>query len=725
MTVGITELPPEGMQLGGVALAGDAERGTKTTEGLSLLFTTAGITVQGPQPQIERLLVWTGLDSASCREKIVLPDGRNAAVMELTSGGQSIRFLLPMDTVTPGQAAYLDQALPAWLSRYRGPATSSAPSPSASAPEPPSSGTSNGGSGAAAAGAAAAGAAGAAAASAANGSTPGASETVAASPPTMTPPSSAASATPPSSTASAPPPSTAGEPLPPPPGSAPPPPPPPPRATGATGPGQSIPAPGQNVPAPGPGLPATGSHLPPPGPGVPAPAGTPGSSGPAPAGTSGWDVASSTLPAGVAWAAQPTDGGASADAGAASIKKTRGWRKAKAPASTPVAPGAAAPVAPPGAVAPMPPSEPPANPVPLRLDTPLPPPPPEPPGGADAGPVVWKPPIDPASGVALWDQTQAPADVPAPKNRGRRKGSKADAAVAAGAVAGVGVAASPPPPSAPFSVVETAAATSEPARKNNRTALVVLLVVLLLVIGGIAYFAVSRNSNTPTTTPPAPSPSPAAVDATLAASINLHLTDLPAGWALSTAAATAGQSPRPPLAPPAAQVRANQALASCLGQPLAVVTGLFDNGALPDQIVAVRSPTFANGTDPGIQMSSDTTVLQTDANAQALTAPFAAANFATCYGQYQSALAAAAVAGSTAQVQPVQLSAPAGVTSFGYLTTLTIPNLGTQVIGQAFMIGGRIESVLEPTTNGPQVPSAPFTAAYDAMTGRIAQATSK
>src|ERR1700676_1671732 len=120
MTVGITELPPEGMQLGGVALAGDAERGTKTTEGLSLLFTTAGITVQGPQPQIERLLVWSGLDSASCHEKVVLPDGRNAAVMELTSGGQSIRFLFPTETVTPGQAAYLDQALPHWLARYKG-----------------------------------------------------------------------------------------------------------------------------------------------------------------------------------------------------------------------------------------------------------------------------------------------------------------------------------------------------------------------------------------------------------------------------------------------------------------------------------------------------------------------------------------------------------------------------------------------------------------------------
>ena len=120
MTIGITELPPEGMQLGGVVLAGDTARGTRTTEGLSLLFTTAGITVQGPQPQIERLLVWSGLDSATCNEKIAMADGRNAAVMELTSGGQSIRFLLPTDTVSPGQAAYLDQALPAWLARYRG-----------------------------------------------------------------------------------------------------------------------------------------------------------------------------------------------------------------------------------------------------------------------------------------------------------------------------------------------------------------------------------------------------------------------------------------------------------------------------------------------------------------------------------------------------------------------------------------------------------------------------
>ena len=142
MTVGITELPPEGMQLPGVALAGDADRGTKTTDGISLLFTSAGITVQGPQPQIERLLVWTALDSATCHEVMQLADGKEAAVMELTSGGQSIRFLLPTDTVSPGQAAYLDQALPTWLARYKGSAVAAAPAapvapPVAAAPAAP------------------------------------------------------------------------------------------------------------------------------------------------------------------------------------------------------------------------------------------------------------------------------------------------------------------------------------------------------------------------------------------------------------------------------------------------------------------------------------------------------------------------------------------------------------------------------------------------------------
>src|SRR5450759_2122019 len=50
MTVGAMDLPPEGMLLGGVVLAGDPARGIEITEVLSLLFTTRGITFKVQQP---------------------------------------------------------------------------------------------------------------------------------------------------------------------------------------------------------------------------------------------------------------------------------------------------------------------------------------------------------------------------------------------------------------------------------------------------------------------------------------------------------------------------------------------------------------------------------------------------------------------------------------------------------------------------------------------------
>ena len=120
MTVGSMELPPEGMLLAGIALAGDEARGVATTHGLSLLFTAAGINVQGPQPGTERLLAWSGLESVACNEQTHLPDGTPAVVMQLTASGQTVRFLLPAGAVSAGQAAYLDQALPQWLARYGG-----------------------------------------------------------------------------------------------------------------------------------------------------------------------------------------------------------------------------------------------------------------------------------------------------------------------------------------------------------------------------------------------------------------------------------------------------------------------------------------------------------------------------------------------------------------------------------------------------------------------------
>ncbi len=776
MTVGISELPPEGMQLGGVALAGDADRGTRTTEGLNLLFTTAGITVQGPQPQIERLLVWSGLDTATCGEKVVLPDGRDAAVMELTSGGQSIRFLLPTDAVTPGQAAYLDQALPAWLARYKGsvastpgpPRPAAEPGPQATGgvgatptgqPAPPSADRGVAAPGVAAAGAAAAGAAagspvGANGApvnprptmagpgpGAPSGSPPPAPPTPASPTPSATPPSRAP--TPgidtthhidtthnldsadgpddlePSDTASAflPHPARPGRghrPTPPPPpmpgtaGFVPAPPDSPPGASGGTGgPGVTPTAPGQATPLSGPTAPAPGQ----PGPDTVVP-----------------------------------------------TKKTRAWRKASPPAGT-------GPVPPPGGQVPQPPARPPANPVPLTSTT-LPPPPPDGLGGAGAP--GW------ASTGAGTGGPGGPVPPTAPTARGRRgrKAARAEAAAAAGVLAATGVNEAapmgatptapaappgaptapgglsvPPPGRPPYAGLAPGAparpgappgpaptppqgtvppppppATAAPAArsKNNRTVVVVLLVVLVVVIAAIVVLAVRRNgSTTATTQPSVTSPSAVAADTALAVSINLRLADLPAGW---TQVSSAGQVVRPPVAPAAAQVQANRALAACVGVDYPTAAGLFGGSVLPGQTNAVRSPTYASGSDPNVQMYSMTTIMSSHARTQALVAPFTNPNFANCYGQYQSALASSAVPGATAQVQVVTLSAPTGVQAFGYLTTLNIPNQGSEIIGQAFMLGGRIETRLQPTTNGPAVPSDAFNPAYNAVAGRISRA---
>ena len=143
MTVGSMELPPEGMLLAGIALAGDEARGVATTPGLSLLFTASGITVQGPQPGTERLLAWSGLESVSCNEQTQLPDGTPAVILQLTAAGQTVRFLLPAGAVSAGQARYLDQALPQWLARYGGGAGGAvaagavAQAPAAPAPQAP------------------------------------------------------------------------------------------------------------------------------------------------------------------------------------------------------------------------------------------------------------------------------------------------------------------------------------------------------------------------------------------------------------------------------------------------------------------------------------------------------------------------------------------------------------------------------------------------------------
>jgi len=675
MTVGITELPPEGMQLGGVALAGDAERGTKTTEGLSLLFTTAGITVQGPQPQIERLLVWSGLDSASCREKVVLPDGRNAAVMELTSGGQSIRFLFPTESVTPGQAAYLDQALPHWLARYKGAAPAPAPangSANGTVPPPPPVAADQPSHAAPAATAATAGAVAAAVAGAAV---------------TGAPPAAPGSPYPPSPAAAAPPPS-----------------PPPPPAYAA--------APTLTPPPP------------------PPPAGT------------GWVASPDPLAEGSAWSGPPT--GQVADAALAPpTQKASRWRKNKTPeaASAPVS--YQAPVD-----TPPPPFAPPSDPV--RLDqTTLPPPPPDALAYPTAAASVWSPPVDPVTGQALWDGQPGTAGAASPelatpaKGRAKRKADKAAKAAAVASVAAVGAvgteaalagvpaaipvttpfdpAVATPPPGEPGEAFGVAAPDEQPRGRNNRM-LALMLVALVVVVAAIGYFVVKRHDNSTSTATTAGVVPVTTSGTALAASINLRQSDLLTGWTPTTAA---GQPVRPPVAPAAAQTQATRTLAQCLGSNYSTISGLFGGAALLGQTGTATSPSFQSPTDPTIHMHSVTRVMASDADAQALATPFTNASFVACYTAYQSSVVSAAVPGATATVQSVPLTAPTGVQSFGYLTTLTIPNQGTEVVGQAFMVGGRVESTLEPTTGGAPVPTDAFTPAYTAISGRVGLAVGK
>jgi hypothetical protein len=466
MTVGAMDLPPEGMLLDGVALAGDPARGTAPTEGLSLLFTGAGITVRGPQPETERLLPWSGLDTASCRDQVQLPTGGAAAVLLLTSGAQTIQFLLPSEKVSPGQAAYLDQALPAWLARYRGAGAPAGPAVPVVDPGIP---------------------------------------TVAA------------------------------------------------------------------APAPGPSTGPAGAPAPGPQPTFDPVTGSPVSSAP---------------PAGV--------GGI-------------------------FAPGAAE------HLSPLPPDE--------RV---------------------------------------------------------------------------PPSP-------------------GNRRTLILLVALIVVVIGaGAAYFIAKKNNTTTVATTPTTSAVTAptvGADKVLATGINLRQSDLPAGWTLTTV--------QPPTSAPAttltttptqkaSQQQAYATFATCLGMPEPTVQQLFGSSTQTDESASATSPTFQSPTSPGIQMGSTTTVVKTAADAQADAQPFLRPAFATCFGQFQTASFAAITPGSSAQVTTVTLTAPIGVRVYGYLTTIVLPGQGTRIIGDAFIVGGRIETTIQPTTSGPQVPSDAFTSAYNAVVARVA-----
>jgi hypothetical protein len=258
---------------------------------------------------------------------------------------------------------------------------------------------------------------------------------------------------------------------------------------------------------------------------------------------------------------------------------------------------------------------------------------------------------------------------------------------------------------------------------RGRRSKIALVILLVLVVGGGAWYFVSKRSNT--TTPPAavapvtPAGSPTAVDSALAASINLHLADLPAGW---TVAPPAQAVVRPPVAPAATQAAASNTMAACLNTSYSVVSGLFNSGSVPGQTSLVASATYQSAAGSAFEMGSRTMTMSSPGQVQAIEPLFTNPKFDACYQQYLTTMVAGAVPGATVAIQSVSLTSPTGVQSFGVISTYTIPRTGTEVVGDAFMLGGRVISVLQPTTNGPAIESSVFTPAYDAVAARVAKA---
>jgi hypothetical protein len=355
----------------------------------------------------------------------------------------------------------------------------------------------------------------------------------------------------------------------------------------------------------------------------------------------------------------------------------------------------------------VPPTAPPSNPVPLAVQLPPPAAP------AAAAPAAGVPPMaPPANPVPLDVQLPPPGPVPP----------------------GSGAAQHPIPPGTPIpptgdspggpsgSDGSSEVVLAASGAKSGRTALVVLVVLLVLVVlGGVGYLVAKPNS-TATPTPAAPNPAapnPAADTAT-AGAINLRLSDLPAGW---TVVPPAQAVVRPPVAPATAQIAAANTMAACLGTSAAVVSGLFGPGSLPDQTSLVASPTYQSAAGSSFEMASRTAMLSSAGEVQALDNVFTDPKFDLCYQQYEGALAAAAVPGATVQVQPVTLGGPTTVQSYGVVSTYTLPGVGTEVVGDAYMLGGRVISELQPSTNGPSIPGPVFAPVFHSVVGRVAAAT--
>ena len=193
-----------------------------------------------------------------------------------------------------------------------------------------------------------------------------------------------------------------------------------------------------------------------------------------------------------------------------------------------------------------------------------------------------------------------------------------------------------------------------------------------------------------------------AFDNALVASVNLRLADLP-----RVDAGEPGQTPllHLPVANSTVECPGHTGASPCLGVPVPTTAGLFAGADAPGP--DGRRPLARHSVDgihPGIQMRSMTTAVGRPAQAQVPRCPVRESrNFAGCYGQFARTVAAAAIPGAVDPVQLVTLS-PAGrgqvlrVHHHGDLVA------GTQVFGQAYMVGGRLVTDLHAGHQRPEHP---------------------
>jgi len=233
-------------------------------------------------------------------------------------------------------------------------------------------------------------------------------------------------------------------------------------------------------------------------------------------------------------------------------------------------------------------------------------------------------------------------------------------------------------------------------------------------VAAIGYFVVKRHDNATTTATTTAGVTGTAADTALAASINLRQTDLPSGWS---------RAPRPDSR--CVPRGAGRCPGSGHASPGPVSGVHYDHDLGPVRRYGRARPVrlghvavVPEPSDPTVRMNSVTRVMTSDALAQSLATPFTNASFVACYTPTSRQWSRPRFPGP----RPRSVGA-AGRTDRCAVVRVPDhthhPQPGSEVIGQAFMVGGRIESVLEPTTGGAPVPTDAFTPAYNAISGRV------